>query len=106
MLESQYATLAVGWDLSSSDDFLGTTKILTYDKPIKLILNAKDLKETTGKSPFDTLSTLYVLEFRYGLHFCLMPAQGDLLVIVSYFIFLVLILSEVTIIRMYHTSSV
>jgi hypothetical protein len=47
----QYTTLAVGCDLNSSDDFIGTTKILTYDQPTKLIFNCErsggdvDLKE-------------------------------------------------------------
>ena len=46
-----HTTLAVGCDLSSSDDFIGTTKILTYDQPTKLIFNCErsggdvDLKE-------------------------------------------------------------
>jgi hypothetical protein len=37
----QYATLAVGCDLSSGDDSIGTTKILTYDQPTKLIFNCE-----------------------------------------------------------------
>jgi hypothetical protein len=37
----QGATLEVGCDLSSSDDFAGTTKILTYDQPTKLTLNCE-----------------------------------------------------------------
>ena len=37
----QYTTLAVGCDLNSSDDFIGTTKILTYDQPTKLIFNCE-----------------------------------------------------------------
>ena len=47
----QGATLEVGCDLSSGDDFTGTTKILTYDQPTKLIFNCErsggdvDLKE-------------------------------------------------------------
>jgi len=36
-----YTTLAVGCDLNSSDDFIGTTKILTYDQPTKLIFNCE-----------------------------------------------------------------
>ena len=37
----QYTTLAVGCDLSSIDDFRGTTKTLTYDQPTKLTLNCE-----------------------------------------------------------------
>ena len=37
----QYTTLAVGCDLSSSDDFIGTTKLLTYDQPTKLLFNCE-----------------------------------------------------------------
>jgi hypothetical protein len=37
----QGATLEVGCDLSSSDDFIGTTKILTYDQPTKLTFNCE-----------------------------------------------------------------
>ena len=37
----QYTTLAVGCDLNSSDDFIGTTKILTYDQPTKLIFDCE-----------------------------------------------------------------
>ena len=37
----QYTTLAVGCDLNSSDAFIGTTKILTYDQPTKLIFNCE-----------------------------------------------------------------
>jgi len=37
----QYTTLAVGCDLSSGDDFIGTTKILTYDQPTKLTFNCE-----------------------------------------------------------------
>jgi hypothetical protein len=33
----QYTTLAIGCDLNSSNDFIGTTKIITYDQPTKLI---------------------------------------------------------------------
>ena|ERR1051325_8197282 len=39
----QYTTFAVGCDLASGDDFIGTgtTKILTYDKSTKLIFNCE-----------------------------------------------------------------
>ncbi len=37
----QYTTLDVGCDLNSSDDFIGTTKILTYGQPAKLIFNCE-----------------------------------------------------------------
>jgi hypothetical protein len=37
----QYTTLAVGCDLSSGDDFVGTTKILTYDQPTKFVFNCE-----------------------------------------------------------------
>jgi hypothetical protein len=37
----QYTTLAVGCNLSSDDDFIGTTKILTYDQPTKLTFNCE-----------------------------------------------------------------
>ena len=37
----QYATLAVGCDLSSGDDFIDTTKTLTYDQPTKLTLKCE-----------------------------------------------------------------
>ena len=37
----QYTTLAVGCDLNSSDDLVGTTKVLTYDQPTKLIFNCE-----------------------------------------------------------------
>jgi hypothetical protein len=38
----QGATLEVGCEhLSSGDDFIGTTKILTYDQPTKLIFNCE-----------------------------------------------------------------
>jgi hypothetical protein len=37
----QYTTLAVECDLNSSDDFIGTTKVLTYDQPTKLIFNCE-----------------------------------------------------------------
>ena len=42
----QAATLEVGCDLSSGNDFIGTTKILTYDQPTKLILNCENQEET------------------------------------------------------------
>jgi hypothetical protein len=37
----QGATLEVGCDLSSGDDFIGTTTIVTYDQPTKLIINCE-----------------------------------------------------------------
>jgi hypothetical protein len=37
----QYTTLAVECDLNSSDDFIGTTKVVTYDQPTKLIFNCE-----------------------------------------------------------------
>ena len=37
----QGATLEVGCNLSSGDDFIDTTKILTYDQPTKLIFNCE-----------------------------------------------------------------
>src|ERR1051325_6080123 len=37
----QYTTLAVGCDLSGNDDFIGTTKVLTYDQPTKLTFNCE-----------------------------------------------------------------
>ena len=37
----QGATLEVGCNLSSGDDFIGTTKVLTYDQPTKLIFNCE-----------------------------------------------------------------
>jgi hypothetical protein len=37
----QYTTLDIGCDLSSGDDFIGRTKILTYDQPTKLIFNCE-----------------------------------------------------------------
>jgi hypothetical protein len=39
----QYTTLAVGCDLSSGDEFIGTTKILTYNQPTKLTFNCERL---------------------------------------------------------------
>ena len=40
---NQYTTLAVGCDLGSNgdDDFITTTKVLTYDQPTKLIFNCE-----------------------------------------------------------------
>ena len=37
----QYATLAIGCDLSNNDDFIGTTKVLRYDQPTKLTFNCE-----------------------------------------------------------------
>ncbi len=37
----QYVTLEVGCDLISGDGFIGTTTILTYDQPTKLIFNCE-----------------------------------------------------------------
>ena len=37
----QGATLEVGCNLSSGDDFIDTTKILTYDQPTKLTFNCE-----------------------------------------------------------------
>ena len=37
----QYTTLAVGCDLNSNEDFIGTTKILMYDQPTKLTFNCE-----------------------------------------------------------------
>jgi hypothetical protein len=37
----QHTTLDIGCDLSSGDNFTGTTKILTYDQPTKLIFNCE-----------------------------------------------------------------
>ena len=37
----QYTTLAVGCDLNSSEDFIGSTKILMYDQPTKLTFNCE-----------------------------------------------------------------
>jgi hypothetical protein len=37
----QYITLAIGCDLSNGDDFIGDTKVLTYDQPTKLTLNCE-----------------------------------------------------------------
>ena len=37
----QGATLEVGCNLSSGDDFIHTTKILTYDQPTKLTFNCE-----------------------------------------------------------------
>jgi hypothetical protein len=37
----QYTTLAVGCDLSKGNDLIGTTKVLTYDQPTKLIFNCE-----------------------------------------------------------------
>jgi hypothetical protein len=37
----QYTTLAVECDRNSSDDFIGTTKVVTYDQPTKLIFNCE-----------------------------------------------------------------
>ena len=39
----QGATLEVGCNLSSGDDFIDTTKILTYDQPTKLTFNCERL---------------------------------------------------------------
>ena|SRR5919197_4900352 len=50
----QYTTLAVGCDLSKGNDFIGTTKVLTYDQPTKLIFNCErsggDLDLKKGES--------------------------------------------------------
>jgi hypothetical protein len=37
----QGATLDVGCDLSNNDDFIDTTKVLTYDQPTKLTFNCE-----------------------------------------------------------------
>jgi hypothetical protein len=37
----QGTTLAIGCDLSSNDDFIDTTKVLTYDQPTKLTFNCE-----------------------------------------------------------------
>ena|SRR5215212_2314371 len=39
----QGATLAIGCDLNSRDDFIGTTKILMYNQPTKLTFNCERL---------------------------------------------------------------
>jgi hypothetical protein len=37
----QYATLAIGCDLSNNDDFASSTKVLTYYQPTKIIFKCE-----------------------------------------------------------------